>query len=281
MKFDKKEQIQKAETLKVLHYVDTPLILPNIWDPIGALMLQKEGFSAVATSSSAVAQSQGFKDGENIPFHLFLTRHLHITSAVSLPVTADIESGFASNKEQLEENIKALIKAGVVGINFEDSDKETGELVPIDTQCHKLEIIRNIADKKGIPLFINARIDTYVKGDHLNQEGKLKETLKRARAYKEAGADCVFPILIKEEKEIKTLIENTDLPVNVMTFPGIPNFKDLAEMGVKRISLGGSLLKIATQSILKIVNDVKDLNGPDSIFKNSVDSEYLNKLIDQ
>src|SRR5690606_36226089 len=140
------------------------------------------------------------------------------------------------------ENINLLLDTGIAGINYEDSDQKTGELIPIEDLARRIHLIRKISEARDIPLFINARIDTYTHGNHLTSDQKLQETVKSAEAYKNAGADCVFPILITDPNHIKTLISEVDLPLNVMVFPGIPDLKELAQMGVKRTSLGGGFM---------------------------------------
>jgi len=274
-------QSQKAEDFRQLHHHNTPLILPNIWNPLGALMLHDMGYKAVATSSSAIAQTLGWPDGERLPFDLLLKSLKLISDKVSIPVSADVESAYALTESKLEENINLLLDTGIAGINYEDSDKNTGELVPIEDQVRKIHLIRKISEARDIPLFINARIDTYTHGDHLTREQKLQETIKRAEAYKNAGADCIFPILITDPNHIKTLINEVDLPLNVMAFPGIPDLKELVTLGVKRISLGGGFMKIALQPMKRLAEKLQNLEGLDELFGNEINSAYVNKLIDQ
>lgn len=270
---------EKSELFIELHQSEEPLILPNIWDPLGALMLQNIGYKAVATSSSAIANIFGYPDGEKLPFEMLLNQLKLISDAVSIPVSADVESAYASSNEELEENINRLIDTGIVGVNYEDSDKKSGELVDIDVQCKRLEIIRKVAVERGIKFFINARVDTYVHADHLNFDQKIKETLRRAEAYKNAGADCIFPILITDLKQIQELVNGIDLPVNVMVFPGIPDLKSLKKSGVKRISLGGGFLKIALQPMKKLAEKLMNYEGLDEIFDNEINSAYISKLM--
>lgn len=277
----KPNQSERAEQFHQLHYQESPLILPNIWDPLGALMLQSMGYKALATSSSAVAQVQGYPDGEKLPFKMLLERLKLISDSVSLPLSADIESAYASSITELEDHINMLLDTGIVGINYEDSDKKSGELIDINEQCKRIETIRKTAQQRGIRLFVNARVDAYVHADHLNFEQKLEETIKRGKAYKEAGADCIFPILITDFNQIQTLIEEVDLPLNVMAFPGIPDLNTLKNCGVRRISLGGGFLKIAIQPLKKLAEKLQHLEGLDEIFDNEINSAYINSLIEQ
>jgi 2-methylisocitrate lyase-like PEP mutase family enzyme len=273
-------QQQKAEKLLAFHHNDQPLILPNIWNPLGANLLEDLGYPSIATSSSAIAMTNGLLDGENITFQSLLTQLGNIANAVTIPVTADVEKGYAENDEELESNIEALIDAGIVGINFEDGDKKSGGLVPVDIQCQRLQLIRRVANRKGVPLVLNARTDTYIHGNLFpSQESLIAETIKRGNAYRNAGADCFFPILIKEEKEIELIVKQVSLPVNIMQFPGIPTFENLIRLGVKRISLGSSFLKVAIQAMKQEAVLLKDFMGQKEIINNEITSGYLEKLV--
>lgn len=274
-------QIQKAkaETFRKLHHTGKPLILPNIWEPLGAALLEKTGYPALATSSSAIALTHGFLDGQKISFQEHLLQLHRICKAVTIPVSADIENGYASNDEELTANIEALIDAGVIGINYEDSNKPDNQLISLETQCEKIRIIRETAKRKGVPLFINARVDTYVHGDHLNEEEKLAETLKRGKAYQNAGADGLFPIIITNLDHIKTLVQEISMPINVMLFAKAPKLEILQELGVQRISMGSSYLKIALQAMKKFAEGSRQFHGSEEIRENEITSDLLESLI--
>ncbi len=278
---NKYTQKQKSELFHKLHHACLPLILPNIWEPIGALMLEDIGFPAVATSSSAIALTHGFHDGENISFREHLHRLRHIACAVSIPVTADIEKGYANSDTQLEENVEALIEAGIIGINIEDTHSVTNQLLPVSIQTHRINLIKQTAKKRGIALFVNARIDAYVHGDNLSHEEKLQETLIRGAEYKQAGADCIFPILLNDTEHISTIASEIDIPLNIMVFPGVPEIKELKNLGVARISAGGSFLKIAMQAMKDAAVKLKNEKGMEDLLKTEITSAYLNMLIDK
>ena len=125
-------QKEKAQQFLQLHHSGKMLVLPNIWDPLGALLLEELEYPAVATASASVAYSNGFNDGENIPFIQLIDLLKRIVESVDIPVTADIESGYAGNDADLQENIKKLLATGIVGINIEDTDKATNELFPLE-----------------------------------------------------------------------------------------------------------------------------------------------------
>ncbi|MFI5188102.1 MAG: isocitrate lyase/phosphoenolpyruvate mutase family protein, partial [Chitinophagales bacterium] len=229
-------QQEKAKRFHDLHHSGELLILPNIWDPLGALLLEDLTFPAVATASAAVAFTNGYDDGENISFESVLSLLKKIVGSVAIPVSADIESGFAENNVQLSENIKLLLETGIVGINIEDVDKKSNSLWPIEIQIEKIAIIKNVSKEMGIPLFINARSDVYIRGKGFDTpESKLEETLKRGSAYKNAGADCFYPITMNSEEDIKKTVEQLQMPVNVLVMDGIPTLNILKEMGVARV----------------------------------------------
>jgi len=272
-------QKERALSFHDLHHAGKPLMLPNIWEPLGAALLANLGYPAVATSSSAMALTNGLLDGEHISFQSLLAQLKQITQTVSIPVTADIEKGYAANDKELAQHIESLIDTGIAGINFEDGN-QSGGLVPIEVQCQRIQLIKETAERKGIPLFINSRTDTYIHSRlFAHAEEQLAETIKRGKAYHKAGADGFFPILIKAMNDIKAVVAEVPLPVNVMTIPGIPSFQELKAIGVKRISLGGAFLKTAMQAMKQQALLLKDFRGKEQMDTNEITSDYLEALI--
>lgn len=272
-------QQAKALLFYELHHNGRMLILPNIWDPLGALLLESIGYPAIATASAAIAYTNGYDDGEQMPFDSVLERLNAITHCVNLPVTADIESGYATTNSRLRENIKSLIDTGIVGINFEDSDKQSGLLIPVNIQSERINLVREVANESGIRLFINARTDVYIKGTDFDDYGKLLETIKRGRAYIDAGADCIFPIAVKQINHIRELTSNIAAPINILAIPGVPDFKKLNDLGVARVSLGPGFLKIAVSALKNFAESLRNFEGMDEITNNEISSEYLKNLV--
>jgi 2-methylisocitrate lyase-like PEP mutase family enzyme len=273
-------QREKAVLFHQLHHNGELLILPNIWDPLGALLLESIGYKAVATASASIAYSNGYYDGEHIPLAALLDLFRKIVNSVSVPVTADFESGYASNEEQLQENIMQLLDTGIVGINIEDTDARTHTLNGMALQCRKISLIRKLADEKGIPLFINARTDVFIHaGLFPSAEAKLKETIERGKAYKDAGADGFYPIVMSQPGDIEQVVRHVHLPINLITIPGIPDIDVLQSMGVARLSLGPSFLKIALRAMKNLAEELKDYKGLETITTNEVTSDYLKALI--
>jgi 2-methylisocitrate lyase-like PEP mutase family enzyme len=270
---------RKEKQFHQLHHNGQLLVLPNIWDPLGAKLLEEIGYKAVATASASIAFSNGYDDGQKIPFNNLLFPLKRIVSSVQIPVTADIESGYAKNNLELKENIKKLIDTGIVGINFEDSLHDQTNLFSKEEQAEKINLIKKTASENGSDLFINARTDVFIKESPLSKEEKLKEAIERGKAYKDAGADGFYPIFLKEKTAIEMIIKEVSLPVNILMVAGIPDFSTLQEIGVARISLGPGFLKKAIQSMKNIAEKLLNYEGMEEITENPVTSDYLKNLI--
>jgi len=226
--------IDEAAALRALHVPGKPLILPNAWDAASARAVQEAGFPAVATGSAAVARVLGYDDGEATPVAEMLAAVARVVRAVDVPVTADLERGYGLPPAELVERLAAT---GAAGCNLEDSDPATGKLVDIGRQAEFLAEVRAAA---GQALVVNARVDTYIAAD-----GGRADAVTRARRYLEAGADCVYPIGLADETEIKALVAEIAGPVNILFRPGAPALARLAELGVARVSYGHGLHQAA------------------------------------
>lgn len=272
-------QREKANQFRDLHHGSKMLILPNIWDCLGANLLENLNYPAIATASASVAFTNGYDDGENIAFNELLIILTRIANSVNIPVSADIESGFADNDTHLAENIRQLIETGIVGINIEDTDKKTKALLPAEVQCKRIKLIKAVSEEAGVALFINARTDVYLPGKNFDTpESKFEEALKRGNAYKSAGADCFYPIAIRDLNDIKRIVDQLQMPVNVIPIPGIPELNVLHEIGVARVSLGPSFLKIAIKSMKDIAVKLQNLEGLSEIVENEITTAYLKDL---
>ena len=270
----------KANTFRSLHHNAQMLVLPNIWDPLGASLLQSLGYPAVATASASIAFSNGYNDGEHIPFNELLKVLQRIANSVNIPVSADFESGYAADNATLESNIKQLIQAGIIGINIEDTNKQTGQLLSIEEQCEKIKLIRKTADEMNVPLFINARTDVYLKAKPgVTAEQKFDETLKRGQAYIAAGGDCFFPVFMKEKLYIEKLVTALNAPVNIIAVPGVPDLKTLKEIGVARVSIGPGLLKQAMQAMKELAQNLQKYEGLDEVTSNPFTTDNLKALV--
>ena len=269
----------KEEYFHQMHRNGGLLLLPNIWVPLGAALLKDVGYAAVATSSSAMALSNGYRDGEKLPFPDLLKILKRITETVDIPVSADIERAYATNDNQLEEHIKQLIDTGIVGINYEDSQHDEPGMIPVEKQLRSIAAIRKAADEAGSKLFINARIDVYIKDGNLSAVEKLAEALRRGKAYKEAGADGLYPILLKDKRHIETLVKEVGLPLNLTLVPGIPDMAALKSIGVARVSLASGFLRHAVFSKKDLAEQLLKGEGWNEATRDVMPSDYLNGLI--
>lgn len=228
-------QVQRFEAL---HFESEPLLLGNVWNVQSARVLEKNGYKALGTSSYAVAETFGYADGENIPFDEYLLIIKRIINSTGLPLSVDLESGFGHTDEVVIKNISILYNLGVAGINIEDSivKNSTRTLASADAFINKLEKISNTLASRNIDMFINLRCDAFL----LNVPNKLEEALTRVKMY-EPHVNGIFLPGITRENDIKSVIEKTKLPLNVLGLPDLPDFAVLHQLGVKRISIGNFL----------------------------------------
>jgi 2-methylisocitrate lyase-like PEP mutase family enzyme len=234
---------EQAERLRALHHGSEPLILANAWDVASAVAIERAGSASIATTSSGVAASMGYPDGEVMPVSEMLATVGRIVAAVSVPVTADMEAGYGLEASAL---VDGLLDAGAVGLNLEDSGGagEPPGLVDLDRQVERLAAIRRAAMAVGVPIVINARIDVFLRSSAA-PEDLLADAIRRARAYVGAGADCVYPIWLADADAIGRLVREVDAPMNVLLRPGTPSIGALVGLGVRRISVGGGLARHA------------------------------------
>ena len=273
---NQKTQVEKAERFRAQHLDEKLLILPNIWDALGAKLIQEVGFPSVATASVATALSNGYLDGERIPFAELLTVVDKISSAVDLPPTVDIERGFADTIPQLKENICLLIEHGAVGINIEDSYPDHTGLNSIVNQCRKIEAIREASIQRGVPIVINARTDIFfLKIDN----DPMTQAIERARAFKKSGADCVYPILINKYDDISRFVEEVEMPVNVVLLKPISDLQYLEKIGVARVSVGPNLLNHVLTIMKTVSEGLKNYDSSAFFGRDLLPREYLNQLV--
>lgn len=221
-----------------MHQQTTPLILCNVWDVASAKTAEKMGFSAIGTSSAAIASMLGYQDGEEMLFEELLFIVKRIAACSKLPLTVDIEAGYSDDPLITANYIKALTTVGVVGINLEDSKVDgVRTLVDANTFADYLSKIKQELRQQQIDIFINVRTDTFL----LGEENALLATQKRMSLYQNAGANGLFVTCITKVDDIQAVVNAINLPVNVMCMPNLPDFDTLTTLGVKRISMGNFL----------------------------------------
>ncbi|MFC5528378.1 isocitrate lyase/PEP mutase family protein [Cohnella yongneupensis] len=255
--------MNKIELFQKLHDSSELLLLGNTWDLPSARILEQVGFKAIGTTSWGIAASLGYVDGEVIDFDIQLSTIKRIVDHVQVPVTADIESGYGENDEMIVTNVLKVAHLGAVGINIEDSLKGASGLMQVSHQCKLLSRIRDALENSGFSHFyINARIDTYL----LNQ-APLNETLTRAKAYWESGASGIFVPGLKNAEDIKTIASCTLAPLNVMASPDLTDCCMLKELGVRRLSLGGSLYRKMIKLLEQCAGEMLNSRNTSIIFE--------------
>ncbi|AIF46082.1 isocitrate lyase/PEP mutase family protein [Dyella japonica] len=249
-------QTARAQAFHQLHAGTEPLVLPNAWDAASARIIEKSGAKAVATSSAAMAWALGRPDGEQLPLDDLLTASRRIIEAVDVPVSIDIERGYGDDAEDTGGLAGALIELGAVGINIEDGkDPATGQLAHPRILAERIACIRAVAEHRGVSLFINARTDTYLTAG-LSGEARFKETLERALAYVEAGADGIFIPGLADAAEIERLAAALPVPLNIYVgYPGAPDVATLRSLGVRRISLGCGTMQAVLAHLARITEE--------------------------
>ena len=243
-------QTERGNLFKSLHTKGEPLILFNVWDAGSARALQEIGAEAIATGSLSVAAAHGYGDGQELPLDMAVANLKRIIAIVDLPVTIDLEGGYGDSPGELQESVTRVIEAGAVGINFEDQIVGGTGLYSIEGQRARIEAIRGAAEQARIPLFINARTDIFLKAEpSIHSEEHLDESIRRAKIYAEAGASGFFAPGLRNAKLIERLCRESPLPVNILVMPDVPSSKQLAALGVARISYGPGPYRLVIETL--------------------------------
>ncbi len=239
-----KTQLASAERLRALHQAGV-LILPNAWDAGSAAVIALAGAQAIATTSGGISWSLGRPDGQSLTRTEMTQRVREIAAAVAIPVTADIEGGYGPGPDDVAATVRAVIAAGAVGVNVEDSRAPGGPLFDPAAQAARIRAARAAADAAGLPgLFVNARTDVFLYGIGA-APGRLADVLARSSGYAEAGADGLFVPGLTALPAITELARSSPLPVNIMAGPGAPPVGELAAAGVRRVSVGTAIAQAA------------------------------------
>ena len=244
----------KADAFRSMHHAPPMLVLPNAWDAVTARLFVQAGARAIATTSAGIAATLGYADGQNVPRELMMQAIARIANAVSVPVTADIESGYADSPKGLGESIRAVINAGAIGVNLEDAAEDSSQpLFALEEQIERIRAAREAADDVNIPVVINARTDVYLEkvGEPAT---RFAETVRRLNAYHEAGADCLFVPGITDTPTLTQLFQSVVGPLNVLAGPGMPPVADLQRIGIARLSVGSAIMR----ATLAVARDAAD-----------------------
>lgn len=250
------EQKSKANAFRAMHRGSKALLLPNVWDVASARIIEEAGFEAIATTSAGIAFSLGYPDGQKISREEMLARVARIARAVKVPVSADVEAGYGDRPEDAGETARQVIEAGAVGMNLEDgTGNPEHPLADLSLQLEKIRAVREAALKTGVLLVLNARADVY-----LDQVGaahlRYFETVNRARAYRDAGADCIFVPGVRDPETIGKLVKDLQCPVNILAGLGSPAIPDLEKLGVARVSLGSGPMRATLGLLRRLAQEV-------------------------
>ncbi len=272
-----KSQKEKAEDFRALHHGKRILVLPNAWDVPSARVFEDAGFPAVATSSAGMLVSLGYPDGEVIDKQEFVSAVGRIARVLSVPLSADIVAGFGKTSKEVLATVKAILKAGAIGVNIEDFIHATRKLHPVERQIENVKAIRKVAETTGIPLVINARTDAlrFADGD---EEARFKEATRRAIAYRDAGANCVYPMGLIDGASIARFVKALDFPINVMVRKGLPPISELQRLGVARVSFGPTPSYAAMGLLKRAAKEVLEKGTYENLVEGAITFDELNAL---
>jgi len=276
---DIREQAQKAEQFRKLHHGPRLLLLPNAWDVVSAGILEECGHPAIATSSAAVAFSLGYPDGQRISREEMLEVAGRIARAVDVPVTADLEAGYGTTAKDMVETAEAAIKAGVIGMNLEDvTGDEEGSCVDLPLQVEKIRAVSDAAKSLGVPFVLNARTDIYLMP--IGPEAtRFERTVERLRAYRDAGASCLFAPGVYDRETIAKLVKAVEAPLNILASPACPSIAELEKIGVARVSAGSGLMRAALGLVRRIGKEMIESRSCETMFAGSIPHAELNRMM--
>ncbi len=264
--------VSPFEHFAALHAPGKFLILPNAWDAASARLAEEAGASAIATSSAALAWAHGYPDGEALSASILLAAVAEILRVVKIPVSVDSEAAYSADPAKVADYTDALIDMGVAGINLEDGPH------PPDLTARKIEAIKNAAHKKNAGIFVNARSDVYLK-KLTPPEHALREMISRGQLYKSAGADGFFAPAVTDAADMRVLADETGLPLNILFFPGVPSFAKMKDAGVRRLSAGAGISRIALAAARNAMKTCLEGCDYETLFEPTKDLPDMNALM--
>jgi 2-methylisocitrate lyase-like PEP mutase family enzyme len=272
-------QAEKAERLRKLHHGPRILVFPNAWDVASARIMEEAGYPAIATTSAGVAASLGYPDGQRISRGEMLDVVARIARAVRVPVTADMEAGYGTTVEEMIETAKAVVAAGAVGMNLEDlTGNNESPLVEMAFQVEKIRAICRISLSLGVPLVVNARTDIYLMevGDAAT---RFERTVERLRAYRQAGAACLFAPGIRDRETISKLVKALAAPLNILVSPGCPSLGELEKLGVARASAGSAVMRASLGLAKRTGKELMEERTYESLFHGAIPYAEVNRMM--
>jgi 2-methylisocitrate lyase-like PEP mutase family enzyme len=265
----------KRKTFRKLHETGC-FVIPNPWNVGTARYLQGLGFKALATTSAGHAHALGYPDGAQ-GLDVVLAHYWELVQASDVPLNADFENAFADDPDGVAVNVTRCIASGVAGLSVEDSPKSDTPLYDFDLSVARVEAARAAIDRAGGDVVFTARAENFIRG-----VPDLEDVIRRLKAYAAAGADCLYAPGIKTRDQIEAVVKAVaPKPVN---FLGSGDFGftvgDLAAMGVRRISVGGSLARVATQAFIKTATEIAK-EGKFTGFAGLMTNQELNKFFSE
>ena len=246
----------KAEVLRRLHIEGPMLVLPNAWDAGSARIFVEAGFPALATTSAGIAFSLGCPDGERISRDEMLAAVARITRRISVPITADMEAGYGQTADAVAETVRRVIDAGAVGMNLEDRIEEK-HLIDFALSVERVRAARRAADATGVRLVLNARTDAF-EAPEIARDKRLAEAVRRGNAFREAGADSVFVPFVGDSGTIEQLVQQIHAPVNILGTPNAPTLKQMAALGVRRVTFGSAPMRATLGLVRRMAREWKE-----------------------
>jgi 2-methylisocitrate lyase-like PEP mutase family enzyme len=253
-------QIEKGAHFARGHIDAGIVVLPNAWDAGSAIMMAEAGFRAIATTSAGIAFTMGLPDGQHVSREVMLDSVAQIVAAVRLPVTADLEAGYGPAADDVAATVRGALRAGAVGCNIEDASGNPGKpLFDLELACDRIRAGSEVARRANQPFVLNARTDPYLVRPGA-ADANFAEAVRRANAYREAGADCLFVPGPMDADTIARLVREIDGPLNVLGArggsPSPLSVADLQRLGVKRVSIGGSLSAAVLAFVQQAMKDL-------------------------
>jgi 2-methylisocitrate lyase-like PEP mutase family enzyme len=279
MRMNPDVQRQKAEAFRQMHDGKRILVMPNAWDGASARIFEDAGFGAIATTSAGVSYTAGYADGQMIPRDAMAVIVGWIAKSVSVPVTADMESGFGREAGDVAETVRIIIEAGAVGMNLEDTIHGADrQLYEMETAVERVRAARQAADKAGVPIVINARTDVYLLGIG-EKSARFDHAVRRLNAYREAGADCLYPMGFLDAETIARMVKAVNGPINVMGLPGTPSAAELQRLGVARVSTASGPVRVAMTATRKIARELMRSGSFDIFGGDTMSHQEANALM--
>lgn len=265
---------EKTALFRKLHGQGEILVLPNAWDAGTARLIEETGAKAIATSSAAVSWVHGYADGETIPPETLLNAVREIARVIRVPLSVDAEAGLDATPGMVADFVAKLVEAGASGINLEDGTGSPDLLVA------KIAAIKETAKSRGTDIYINARADVVLRKLDA-PAGALNAMIARGKAYKAAGADGFFAPGVAGIADIKAIVSEVDLPLNILALPGVPPIAELKAAGVRRLSAGSGLARAALGATKAATRQLLEEGRYDAMFKSAEGLQNMNALFVQ